>query len=359
MATILAEDTALGGQAGTSSRIENLLGFPPALSGEELAARAALQAQKFGVRIKLASKAVSLSSDDGVHQVRFDDGEVVTAKAVIIATGARYNRLPLDRLSEFEGVGVYYAATQMEAQACPEDRSSSWAGATRPVRPRCSWAAALPRSTSSSGDRPWPRHVAIPDRPDRARPARHGPPRTLVTALVGKDRLEGVQLLDNGSQQTRSSPPTACSSSSEPSPHRAGWRVSSPRTTMVPDHRRRPRRRRLDGAGRSRCSSKPAGLASLPSVTCAAVRSSGLRPRSGKDRWPYGSCTSVSRRPGQRSPTRPEPVAMAPDPATSPMRRPLVPGSEFTRQAPERRSSHRDSRRSYRRRARPCPRGRK
>src|SRR2546425_12443623 len=75
MATILAEDTALGGQAGTSSRIENLLGFPAGLSGEELAARAALQAQKFGVRIKLASKAVSLSSDPGGHHVRFGDGD--------------------------------------------------------------------------------------------------------------------------------------------------------------------------------------------------------------------------------------------------------------------------------------------
>jgi thioredoxin reductase (NADPH) len=121
MATILAEDTALGGQAGTSSRIENYLGFPAGLSGEELAARAALQAQKFGVRIKLASKAVSLSSESGLHRVGFDDGDVITAKSVIIATGARYNRLALDRLADFEGAGVYYAATQMEAQACRAD----------------------------------------------------------------------------------------------------------------------------------------------------------------------------------------------------------------------------------------------
>nr|WSY53617.1 FAD-dependent oxidoreductase [Streptomyces sp. NBC_00886] len=118
MATTLAEDTALGGQAGTSSRIENYLGFPAGLSGEELAARGTLQMQKFGVRIKLASKAASLSFQDGVHQVTFDDGEAVRARSVIIATGARYNRLPLDRLAQFEGVGVYYAATQAEAQAC-------------------------------------------------------------------------------------------------------------------------------------------------------------------------------------------------------------------------------------------------
>ena len=118
MATTLVEDTALGGQAGTSSRIENYLGFPAGLSGEELATRAALQAQKFGVRIKLAARATSLASEARLHHVSFDDGETVHARSVIIATGARYNRLPVDRLSEFEGVGVYYAATQVEAQAC-------------------------------------------------------------------------------------------------------------------------------------------------------------------------------------------------------------------------------------------------
>src|SRR5260370_21108342 len=118
LTTTLAEDTALGGQAGTSSRIENYLGFPAGLSGEELAARAALQAHKFGVRMKLGCRAVALSSRVDTHEIRFDDGEVVTAKSVIIATGARYNRLPLDRLADFEGVGGYYAATPMEAQAC-------------------------------------------------------------------------------------------------------------------------------------------------------------------------------------------------------------------------------------------------
>jgi len=118
MTTTLAEDTALGGQAGTSSRIENYLGFPAGLSGDELTARGSLQARKFGVRIKLGEQAVGLSSVGDSHQVRFESGEVITARSVIIATGARYNRLPLERLDKFEGVGVYYAATQMEAQAC-------------------------------------------------------------------------------------------------------------------------------------------------------------------------------------------------------------------------------------------------
>lgn len=118
LTTTIVEDTALGGQAGTSTRIENYLGFPAGLSGEELATRGSLQAEKFGARIKLAAKAISLDSHDGIHSVTFDDGEVINSKALIVATGARYNRLPLERLDQFEGAGVFYAATQMEAQTC-------------------------------------------------------------------------------------------------------------------------------------------------------------------------------------------------------------------------------------------------
>ena len=203
MATVLAEDTALGGQAGTSSRIENYLGFPAGLSGEELAARAALQAQKFGVRIKLASKAVSLSSDSCVHRVSFDDGDAITAKSVIIATGARYNRLPLHRLAEFEGVGVYYAATQMEAQACRADPVAVVGGGNSAGQ------AALFLSRSSAEV-----HVIIRGETLQTSMSRYlidqierNPriivtPRTQITALLGKDQLEGVELLDASRQQS-------------------------------------------------------------------------------------------------------------------------------------------------------------
>ena len=203
MATVLAEDTALGGQAGTSSRIENYLGFPAGLSGEELAARAALQAQKFGVRIKLASKAVSLSSDSGVHRVSFDDGDAITAKSIIIATGARYNRLPLRRLAEFEGVGVYYAATQMEAQACRADPVAIVGGGNSAGQ------AALFLSRSSAEV-----HVIIRGETLQTSMSRYlidqierNPriivtPRTQITALLGKDQLEGVELLDTNRQQS-------------------------------------------------------------------------------------------------------------------------------------------------------------
>jgi thioredoxin reductase (NADPH) len=202
MATILAEDTALGGQAGTSSRIENYLGFPAGLSGEELAARAALQAQKFGVRIKLASKAMSLSSESGLHRVGFDDGDVITAKSVIIATGARYNRLALDRLADFEGAGVYYAATQMEAQACRVDPVAIVGGGNSAGQ------AALFLSRSSSRV-----HVVIRGESLESSMSRYlidqierNPrivvmARTQVTALLGKDQLEGVEVLDTSVQQ--------------------------------------------------------------------------------------------------------------------------------------------------------------
>ena len=203
MATVLAEDTALGGQAGTSSRIENYLGFPAGLSGEELTARAALQAQKFGARIELASKAVSLSSAAGLHRVRFDDGDEITAKSVIIATGARYNRLPLARLAEFEGVGVYYAATQMEAQACRADPVAIVGGGNSAGQ------AALFLSRSSADVHIIIRGDTLETSMSRylinqieRHPRITVTPRTHVAALLGTGQLEGVELLEASRQQT-------------------------------------------------------------------------------------------------------------------------------------------------------------
>ena len=201
LATILAEETALGGQAGTSSRIENLLGFPAGLSGEELAARAALQAQKFGARIKQAARAISLSSADGLHQVSFDDGDTVQAKSVIIATGAHYNRLPLDRLAEFEGVGVYYAATQAEAQACGISPVAVVGGGNSAGQA----ALFLSRSCAEV-------HILIRGESLEASMSRYltdrieqDPrimvwPRTQVTALTGTGELQGVRIGRAGHQ---------------------------------------------------------------------------------------------------------------------------------------------------------------
>ncbi len=115
---LVLEANAPGGQAGSSSRIENYLGFPTGISGQELTGRASAQAQKFGADIMIAKGATGLSCDQQRYSVRTGDGVPVPARAVIIATGAEYRKPPLDNLSQFEGAGVYYAATPMEAQLC-------------------------------------------------------------------------------------------------------------------------------------------------------------------------------------------------------------------------------------------------
>jgi len=121
LTTLTLEGVAVGGQAGTSTRIENYLGFPAGLSGAELAARAAVQAEKFSARITSPCRVVRLESREGLSIIGISDGDEVSARAVVIATGARYRRLALDRLDEYEGNGVYYAATQVEATMCGGD----------------------------------------------------------------------------------------------------------------------------------------------------------------------------------------------------------------------------------------------
>lgn len=119
--TIALDAVATGGQAGTSSKIENYLGFPTGISGAELAERATIQAEKFGARISVPSEATSLRRQDGHYVIGLDDGEAVSARTVVIATGVRYRRLPVPRIEEFEAASVYYAATLMEARLCTGD----------------------------------------------------------------------------------------------------------------------------------------------------------------------------------------------------------------------------------------------
>lgn len=118
LTTAAMERIATGGQAGTSSRIENYLGFPAGISGGDLAERAALQAVKFGARISVSAEIVRLESGDGQHQVTLADGTTLVARAVVLATGARYRKLAVPGIESFEGDGVYYAATVQEALVC-------------------------------------------------------------------------------------------------------------------------------------------------------------------------------------------------------------------------------------------------
>ena len=120
--TLVVESSALGGQAGSSRRIENYLGFPAGITGSELTARAITQARKFGARTASPYRAVSLEPGDGRRLVRLEDEHEIAARTVLLATGAQYRRLPVDRLSEFEGISVFYAAGPPEAQLCGASR---------------------------------------------------------------------------------------------------------------------------------------------------------------------------------------------------------------------------------------------
>ena len=118
---LVLESSAPGGQAGSSSKIENYLGFPTGISGNELAGRAYAQAQKFGAEVMIAKGARRLACARKPYAIEIDNGTRVPARAVIIATGAQYRRLAVDNLAQFEGAGVYYGATFVESQFCAGD----------------------------------------------------------------------------------------------------------------------------------------------------------------------------------------------------------------------------------------------
>ena len=121
LSALVVEDTAIGGQAGTSSRIENYMGFPTGISGADLVWRGEVQAMKFGTRFLMPRRVVSLEhQDNGRFCAVFGNGRRISAGAVVVATGVQYKRLPIDRLADFEGAGVYYAATENEARYCRE-----------------------------------------------------------------------------------------------------------------------------------------------------------------------------------------------------------------------------------------------
>jgi thioredoxin reductase (NADPH) len=116
--TVLVESTSVGGQAGATTRIENYLGFPRGISGGDLTAKALLQAVKFGAVVNSPCEACSLTTIDGQLVVTLSTGAQVPAHAVVVASGARYRKLPVDRWAEFENAGIYYAATELEARSC-------------------------------------------------------------------------------------------------------------------------------------------------------------------------------------------------------------------------------------------------
>jgi thioredoxin reductase (NADPH) len=118
LSTVCLDAVAIGGQAGASSRIENFVGFPNGISGVDLTARAAAQAMRLGARLSAPSEVVGLHAEVGFHAVALSDGSEIPTRGLIVASGARYRRLAVKDLSRFEGAGVYYSATELEARVC-------------------------------------------------------------------------------------------------------------------------------------------------------------------------------------------------------------------------------------------------
>jgi thioredoxin reductase (NADPH) len=126
---LVLESTAPGGQAGTSSRIENYLGFPTGISGQALSGRALTQAEKFGAEVAIGRTVVRLDCDSRPYRLHLSDGQVLRTRAIIIATGAKYRKLNLASLPRFEGAGVYYSATYLESQGCNGEEAAIVGGA--------------------------------------------------------------------------------------------------------------------------------------------------------------------------------------------------------------------------------------
>ncbi len=120
---LVIEAESPGGQAGSSSKIENYLGFPMGISGNELAGRAAAQAQKFGAKMLVANTVTKLNCERRPYELSVDCGQVIRARAVVIASGAQYNKPKIDNLKKFEGQGIYYGATYIEAQLCGKEEA--------------------------------------------------------------------------------------------------------------------------------------------------------------------------------------------------------------------------------------------
>jgi thioredoxin reductase (NADPH) len=207
--TVSLDATSIGGQAGSSSRIENYTGFPNGISGGDLTARAAVQAMRLGARLNAPCEVVGLRAETGFHVVVLKDGSEIPTRAVIVASGARYRRLEVDRLDRFEGAGVYYAATDLEARVCGGTPvlvigggNSAGQAAIYLAQHNCAVAIAIRRKDLSQTMSQYLIERIEAD-----------PKIELITGvevkeLAGGDRLEGVTLGDTATDERRTMPCT-------------------------------------------------------------------------------------------------------------------------------------------------------
>jgi thioredoxin reductase (NADPH) len=195
---LVLESSAPGGQAGSSSKIENYLGFPTGISGNDLAARAYTQAQKFGAQVMIAKRARRLSCERKPYAIEMDNGTRVHARAVIIATGAEYRRLAIENLPRFEGSGVYYGATFVESQFCAGDEVLIVGGGNSAGQAAVFLAQTARRvHLFVRGDGLTETMSRYLIRRIEENPAINFRPHSEVTGLEGSDHLEEVRWKDN------------------------------------------------------------------------------------------------------------------------------------------------------------------
>jgi thioredoxin reductase (NADPH) len=204
--TLIIETTAPGGQAGSSSRIENYLGFPTGVSGQELAGRAFVQAEKFGARM-LTATGVRLHCGEQPYTVETDDGRRIRTRSIVIATGVQYRKLPLAELPRFEGAGCYYAATKIEADYCGGDDVIVVGGANSAgqaavfLSERVRRVYVLIRGDGLSATMSRYLVARIEETPNiEVRP------HTEIVALEGNEHLERVRWRDNQTGETEERP---------------------------------------------------------------------------------------------------------------------------------------------------------
>jgi thioredoxin reductase (NADPH) len=205
LSALVVEDTAIGGQAGTSSRIENYMGFPTGISGADLVWRGEVQAMKFGTRFAMPHRAVGLEPDGADWCLTLDNGARVLARSVVVATGVEYRRLPLPRLADFEGAGIYYAATETEARWCRDSEvvviggGNSAGQAAMYLSRAARHVHVLVRGPSLAAS--MSAYLIGRLKAERNISVHH---QAQVTALHGQDRLEGVTIRDGiGGQDWR------------------------------------------------------------------------------------------------------------------------------------------------------------
>lgn len=204
---LLIETEAPGGQAGSSSKIENYLGFPTGVSGQELASRALTQAQKFGAKMIVARSVVRLNCDQRPYRVFLDDGSILSTRSIVIATGAQYNKPALPDLKRFEGQGVYYGATYIESQVCGDDEvivvgggnSAGQAAVFLSQTARRVYMLVRSSGLAETMSRYLIQRIA-------ENPAIELHCNTEIVRLLGQNQLEGVDWLDKTTGQVSSHP---------------------------------------------------------------------------------------------------------------------------------------------------------